>query len=258
MLTWFTGIMVFIFGTSLGSFMNVCIYRIPRSMSVLNPRRSLCPHCNTSIKFYDNIPILSYFLLKRQCRVCHKPISVRYPLVEMISGFFALFTVLKFGMTAEALIYYAFIASLMVITYIDLDHQIIPDVITLPGIPLFFLGSLVIPSISIKDAVLGILIGGGSLFAVAWGYHLMTKKEGMGGGDIKLLAMIGTLTGWKGVLFTIFFSSAVGTLSGLLLMLREKKGMKLAIPFGPFLSLGAITYIFFGSQIIDWYVNLLK
>jgi len=161
-------------------------------------------------------------------------------------------------MTVEALIYYLFIASLMVITYIDLDYQIIPDVITLPGIPLFFLCSFVVPSISLKDAVLGLLIGGGSLMAIAWGYHLLTKKEGMGGGDIKLLAMIGGFIGWKGVLFTIFFSSAVGTVSGLLLMLREKKGMKLAIPFGPFLSLGAIAYIFFGPEIIGWYVGLLR
>jgi leader peptidase (prepilin peptidase)/N-methyltransferase len=258
MLAWFTGMVVFIFGACIGSFMNVCIYRLPRSMSVLNPRRSVCPHCSHPIKFYDNIPVVSYAILKGQCRNCHKPISMRYPTVEMISGIFALFTVLKFGLTPIALVYFIFIASLIVITYIDMDYQIIPDVITLPGIPLFFLGSLIIPSVALKDAVLGLLIGGGSLFLIAWGYHLMTKKEGMGGGDIKLLAMIGALIGWKGVLFTIFFSSAVGTISGLLLMFREKKGMKLAIPFGPFLSLGAIAYIFFGPQIIGWYVNLLR
>jgi leader peptidase (prepilin peptidase)/N-methyltransferase len=146
----------------------------------------------------------------------------------------------------------------MVITFIDLDYQIIPDVIALPGIVLFFIGSFFIPSVSIKDSILGLLIGGGSLFAVAWVYYFITKKEGMGGGDIKLLAMIGAIIGWKGVLFTIFFSSVIGTLSGLLVMLSEKKGMKLAIPFGPFLSIGAITYIFLGPQIINGYVNLLK
>jgi len=227
-------------------------------MSVLVPRRSICPHCNTPIKFYDNIPVISYFILKRRCRACHQTISVRYPIVELISGLFALVTVMKFGITVEALVYYAFITSLMVITFIDLDHQIIPDVIALPGIVIFFLGSFLIPSVSVIDAVLGLLIGGGSLFAIAWGYYFLTKKEGMGGGDIKLLAMIGGLIGWKGVLFTIFFSSAVGTLSGLLVMLSEKKGMKLAIPFGPFLSLGAIAHIFLGPQLINWYLNLLK
>jgi leader peptidase (prepilin peptidase)/N-methyltransferase len=176
--------------------------------------------------------------------------------VEIAGGFFALCTFLKFGFTFEALIYYAFIASLLVITYIDIDHQIIPDIITLPGIPLCFLASFLLPTMTYKDAVFGLLLGGGSLFIIAWTYQLIRKKEGMGGGDIKLLAMIGALIGWKGVLFTIFFSSAVGTLSGILLMLNEKKGMKLAIPFGPFLSLGAISHIFFGHLIIRWYLNL--
>lgn len=175
-----------------------------------------------------------------------------------MAGFFAVLTALKFGITVDALIYYAFIASLIVITYIDIDHQIIPDVITLPGIPIFLLASLLIPNVTVWESVIGLLVGGGTLLLIAWGYHLLTKKEGMGGGDIKLLAMIGALIGWKGVLFTIFFSSALGTASGLLLMLNEKKGMKLAIPFGPFLSLAAITYIFFGVPIIEWYLNLLR
>jgi leader peptidase (prepilin peptidase)/N-methyltransferase len=163
-----------------------------------------------------------------------------------------------FGATLEAIVYFAFIAALVVVTFIDLDHRIIPDVITLPGIIIFFLASVALPSLSHKDSLFGLLVGGGSLLAVAWIYSLITKKEGMGGGDIKLLAMIGALIGWKGVLFTIFISSAVGTFVGLLTMLRTRKDMKLAIPFGPFLSIGAITYIFFGPAMIYWYLNLLR
>jgi leader peptidase (prepilin peptidase)/N-methyltransferase len=246
----------FIFGMCIGSFLNVCIYRVPTAKSIIDPRRSICPSCGNNIAFYDNIPVLSYLILKRRCRHCKAPISLRYPLVEIASGFFALCIFLRYGLTFEALIYYAFIASLLVITFIDIDHQIIPDIITLPGIPLCFLASFLLPAMTYKDAIFGLFLGGGSLFIVAWVYHLIRKKEGMGGGDIKLLAMIGALIGWKGVLFTIFFASALGTLSGILLMLNEKKGMKLAIPFGPFLSLGAISYIFFGRLIIRWYLNL--
>jgi leader peptidase (prepilin peptidase)/N-methyltransferase len=155
------------------------------------------------------------------------------------------------------LVYFVFIAVLLVITYIDIDHRIIPDILSLPGIPIFFLGSFILADVSWVDALIGILVGGGSLFAVAWGYYLLTRKEGMGGGDIKLLAMIGALIGWKGVLFTIFASSAIGTIAGIITMLYTKKGLKLAVPFGPFLAIGAIIYIFFGPQIIQWYITLL-
>jgi leader peptidase (prepilin peptidase)/N-methyltransferase len=249
-------ILIFMFGTCIGSFLNVCIYRIPSSKSVISPMRSICPACGAPIRFYDNIPVLSYFILRARCRHCDARISLRYPLVEMASGLFALCSFLQFGFTVEALIYYAFIASLLVITFIDIDHQIIPDVITLPGIPLCFLASFLLPTVTLKDSIIGLLLGGGSLFVVAWAYELIRKKEGMGGGDVKLLAMVGALIGWKGVLFTIFFSSAVGTLSGVLLMLAQKRDMKLAIPFGPFLSLGAISHIFFGHLIIRWYLDL--
>jgi leader peptidase (prepilin peptidase)/N-methyltransferase len=254
----YVDIAIFLFGMCLGSFMNVCIYRLPGSQSLINPRRSVCPHCDTPIAYYDNIPVISYIFLRGRCRACRGTIALRYPLVELMSGFFALCAVLKFGLTIEALVTYAFIAALIVVTYIDIDHQIIPDVITLPGIPIFFLASFVMSTITVKDAAIGMVIGGGSLFSVAWAYQLIKKKEGMGGGDIKLLAMIGAVIGWKGVLFTIFSSSAIGTISGLLVMLKEKEGMKLAIPFGPFLSIGAIAYIFFGDPIIAWYLNLLR
>ena len=250
-------IYVFIVGLCVGSFLNVCIYRLPASQSIARPR-SKCPECGTLIAFYDNIPLFSYLWLKGRCRHCRVRIGLRYPTIELLGGLFALATYLKFGLSVDALIYFAFIASMLVVTFIDLDHRIIPDVITLPGIPICFAASFALPSINFKAALLGILVGGGSLYLVAWVYSLITKKEGMGGGDIKLLAMMGGLVGWQGVAFTIFVSSLVGTLSGFAVMLQSRKGMKLAIPFGPFLAIGAITYIFFGTRLINWYFNILR
>jgi leader peptidase (prepilin peptidase)/N-methyltransferase len=252
-----TEVFVFIFGICIGSFLNVCIYRLPEKKSIVHPR-SMCPACGTLIRFYDNIPILSYLVLKGKCRQCSEGISFRYPVIEFISGIFAVGVYIKFGLGFEALIYYTFIAVLLAITFIDIDHQIIPDIISLPGIPIFFAASLALPNITLVESILGILIGGGSLWLVAQAYYLLTRKEGMGGGDIKLLAMMGALIGWKGVLFTIFSASAVGTLAGMLVMLKTRKSMKLKIPFGPFLAIGAITYIFFGPQLIAWYFNLLR
>ena len=256
MLTYLIEVSIFIFGLCIGSFLNVCIYRLPASKSIVHPR-SMCSNCGTLIAAYDNIPVLSYLWLKGRCRHCQIKISLRYPMVELLGGLFALGTFLKFGLTLEALIYYLFFAALLIVTFIDLDHRIIPNVITLPGIPICFAASFALPTITYREALLGILIGGGSLFLVAWIYSLITKKEGMGGGDIKLLAMMGAIVGWQGVLFTIFLASLVGTLAGLAAMLQSRKGMKLAVPFGPFLSIGSITYIFFGTPLIAWYFNLL-
>jgi len=255
MLTHLIEILIFIFGICIGSFLNVCIYRLPASKSIINPARSICPNCGNIIRFYDNIPVLSYLWLKRKCRYCNSPIAFRYFLIELTGGFFSLCIYFKFGITIEAFLYYALISSLLVITFIDIDHQIIPDVITLPGIPIFFFASFAFAAITCKDSLLGILAGGGSLLLIAVTYNFLTKKEGMGGGDIKLLAMIGAALGWKGVFFTIFIGSAIGTLVGIILMLRTRRGLKLAIPFGPFLSMGAIIYIFFGSSIISWYLK---
>jgi len=254
---YFVEVFTFIFGLCIGSFLNVCIFRLPASKSIIHPRSS-CPSCGKQIRFYDNIPVLSYLLLKGRCRDCQEPLSMRYPIVEILGGLFALGAYVKYGLSIEALIYFVFIAVLLVITFIDIDHQIIPDIITLPGIPIFFIAGFVLPRINLIDSFLGILVGGGSLLLVAWVYNLITKKEGMGGGDIKLLAMIGAVTGWQGVLFTIFVASAVGTLSGILVMLKARKSMRLAIPFGPFLAIGGIAYIFFGPQLVYWYFGLLR
>jgi leader peptidase (prepilin peptidase)/N-methyltransferase len=178
--------------------------------------------------------------------------------VEIMGGAFAVLTYLKFGFSLDGLVLYTFVVLLLIITFIDIDYQIIPDVISLPGIPVGFAASFTVSTVTTRASLLGILIGGGILYLIAWGYHLLTKKEGMGGGDIKLLAMIGAFIGWQGVLFTIFLASAVGTLSGVLVMLHQKKGLKLAIPFGPFLSIGAISYVFMGPELISWYFDLLS
>ena len=247
---------VFLFGLIIGSFLNVCIFRLPRSKSIVFPG-SMCTQCGAKIPFYDNIPVLSYLWLKGKCRFCKATISPRYPLVEFISALMATSLFLRFGISLETPVYYVFFASLIVITFIDIDHHIIPDIISLPGIPVFFAASFILSVISPLDSLIGILAGGGSLYAVAWVYTAITKKEGMGGGDIKLLAMIGAAIGWKGVIFTIFVSSTLGSAIGIIIMTVTQKNMKLIIPFGPFLSMGAMVYIFFGPELIHWYLNLL-
>jgi len=246
---------IFIFGMCIGSFLNVCIYRLPSSKSIINPSRSICPNCNGVIQFYDNIPVFSYLWLKGRCRHCNAPISLRYPLVELIAGIVAINVYFMLGLTLEGVVYFVFISSLLVITFIDIDHKIIPDVITLPGIPAGLAASFVLSGITFKASILGVLIGGGSLLLVAWTYSLVTRKEGMGGGDIKLLAMIGAFIGWKGVIFTIFVASVAGTFVGITLMLLKGKNLKFELPFGPFLSIGAISFIFFGERVLFWYFN---
>jgi leader peptidase (prepilin peptidase)/N-methyltransferase len=177
-------------------------------------------------------------------------------MIEIMTGLFALCVALKFGLNLTALAHFIFIAVLTVITYIDLDHFIIPDVLSLPGIPVFFLLSFLNPQMNWLDSLIGILVGGGILYLIAFLYTLVTGKEGMGGGDIKLLAMIGAFVGLKGVVFTIFVSSLIGTISGLVIMIAKGKDFKLKIPFGPFLAIGAISYVFFGNYMIRWYFNM--
>ena len=247
----------FVFGVCVGSFLNVCIYRIPAGLSIVRPG-SHCPRCDTTIAFYDNVPIFSYLLLGGKCRNCKVPISLRYPLVELLTGLLASMCLWRFGPTFLGLTAFVFVAVLVVVTFIDVDHRIIPDVISLPGIPLFFFISLANPYLTWLESVWGIVIGGGILFTVAWGYQMMTGRDGMGGGDIKLLAMIGAMVGWKGVVFTLFAASVIGAMVGLFAMIRAGKDMRLAIPFGPFLSAGAILFLFFGNELIFWYVSVLN
>ena len=253
---WINGYVLFI-GMCVGSFLNVCIHRLPKEgASIISPP-SACPECGASIRWYDNIPVISYLLLRGRCRGCKTPISIRYPIVEMITGLFALITWMQYGLTPATLIYFLFIASLLVITFIDIDLQIIPDIISLPGIPIGFAASFLLPDPGWLDSLIGIAAGGGILFSVMWGYQAITGTQGMGFGDVKLLAMIGGFIGWKGILFTIMASSLIGTVVGGLAMIKSGKGMKTRIPFGPFIAAGAILYLFLGPQIIHWYFNLL-
>lgn len=250
-------IWVLLVGMAVGSFLNVCIHRLPRSLSLLSPP-SMCPSCRSKIPFYDNVPIFAYLWLRGRCRYCGASISLRYPVVELVSGLFAVALFARHGFSWDSLFLFGLVAALLVVTFVDIDHQIIPDVITLPGIPVGFLSSFILGHITYKESLIGIILGGGLLLSVAWGYYLLTKREGMGGGDIKLLAMIGAFLGWKGVIFTVFAASAIGTAAGLAVALRTGGGRKLAIPFGPFLSLGALLYLFFGTQILGWYAALMR
>lgn len=240
----FLDVFVFVFGAVVGSFLSVCIYRLPDGLSIVFPS-SHCTACDKPVRPYDNIPLISYLCLRGRCRDCGARISWRYPLVELLAAVSALTLFRHFGLAWPALIYFVFIAALIVITFIDLEHQIIPDIITLPGIPLFFLAGVFILKVPFLDALLGVLIGGGSLYAIAKGYQLLTGREGMGGGDIKLLAMIGGLLGWQSLIFIVFTSSLLGAIVGLVTILIKGADMKYAIPFGPFLSLAAVGFIFF-------------
>jgi len=244
-----------VFGALVGSFLNVCIFRLPKEESIVWPG-SHCPHCKNAIKFYDNIPVVSYFLLRGRCRYCKGSISLQYPLVEGITALSSLFLIIKFGPSLSYLVYFAFVSALIVITVIDLYHQIIPDVISLPGIGVGLLVSLIIPQITFSNSLIGVLLGGGSLFLVATLYQWLFKREGMGGGDVKLLAMIGAFLGWKAVILTILLSSLIGSVTGITIMVLKGKNFKYAIPFGPFLSLGAVISLFYGKNIINWYLYL--
>lgn len=252
---YFLLICAFVFGAVIGSFLNVCIYRIPAGQSIVSPPSS-CPDCGRRIRWYENIPILSYLFLLGRCAGCKKPISIRYPLVEALNGLLFVLIFYSFGFSWATPVYSLFVSMLVVITFIDLDHQIIPDMISLPGIGIGFACSFLIPWVGWLDSLLGIVLGGGLLLLIAMGYEYLAKREGMGGGDIKLLAMLGAFMGWKAIFPIVFIASLVGTLIGVPVMLLGKKDTKLALPFGPFLSFAAIIYLLWGDEIVTWYLNL--
>ena len=249
----FMNILVFVFGAAVGSFLNVCIYRLPAKTSIVKPS-SRCPSCGHPIRYRDNLPIISFILLGGKCRDCKSRISLRYPLVELITAALALILFIKFNLSLTFLVFFVFTAVLIVITFIDLDHQIIPDILTLPGIPLFFLAAVFIVKVPWLEALIGLLVGGGVLFIIAFVYELISKREGMGGGDIKLLAMIGGFLGWKSLVFILLFSSLTGAIIGIAVMTIKKQDMKYAIPFGPFLSAAAIAYIFWGTEFMRFLI----
>lgn len=253
----YEAIVVFIFGCMVGSFLNVCIHRLPRQESIIFPP-SHCPACDAPIRPYDNLPIASYLFLRGRCRSCSAHISPRYPLVEAMTGAVAVAVLAHEGLSVHFAVGFVFLAALIVITFVDFDHQIIPDVISLPAIPLGLLAAVLPGPPSWQQSLIGIALGGGSLWAVAEGYYRATGREGMGGGDIKLMAMIGAFLGWKAVPVTLMLGSFAGSLVGLSLILVHGRDSRVPIPFGPFLAAGAAASYFFGDELIRWYVDLSR
>ncbi len=249
-------IVVFLFGALVGSFLNVCIHRLPREESVAWPG-SHCPECRRPIAPYDNIPLLSYLLLGGRCRSCRAPIPLRYPLVEMANAFGWVAIVAYFGWGWEAAAYAAFYSALLVITGTDLSHTIIPDSVTLPGIVVGVISAATILPVGLMNSLLGVLIGGGLLWGLAVVSPYLFGKEGMGGGDIKLLGMVGAFLGWRPALLTIMIGALVGSVLGLSLIAFKILRRDEYIPFGPFLALGALISLFFHQHILDWYWSFL-
>jgi leader peptidase (prepilin peptidase)/N-methyltransferase len=246
-------ILAAILGVCVGSFLNVCIHRLPRGQSLASPP-SRCPKCGRPLRWYHNIPIVSWLVLGGRCAHCRAPISLQYPIVELVT---ALIWVLIVWMTpvgwllASRLV---FATALIVLFMIDLEHQLLPNVITLPGIVAGFVFSFVAPP-GPANSAFGILVGGGVLYAIAAAYYLFRKEEGMGMGDVKMLAMVGAFLGWRAVLLTLVLSSFAGAVIGMVMMGLQKGTMRYALPFGTFLAVGALIAMLFGEAMLSWYLG---
>jgi leader peptidase (prepilin peptidase)/N-methyltransferase len=248
-------ILIFSLGLIVGSFSNVCIYRIPRNESIIYPA-SHCPKCSTKIKPVDNIPLLSYILLKGRCRNCGSKISIQYPVVEFLTGLIYLIIYLTYGLSIQSLVYIILASALVIIAFIDLQEQIIPDVISLPGIVVGLILSFIVPYISFINSALGALVGGGIILIIAGVGSIIFKKEAMGGGDVKLTAMIGAFLGWRYTIISLFLGFFLGALIGIILIMTRIKKREDAIPFGPFIALGSIITFLWGEKIIAWYLGI--
>lgn len=235
--------LAFLVGLAVGSFLNVVITRLPRDERVA-AGRSRCPACGVTLAWRDNIPLLSYFLLKGRCRVCEAPIPWRYPLVEALSGALALALWLKFPGSPLLLVYGPFTAILVALTFLDLEHFWLPDRLTYPGIALGLALSLALPHLSFKNALAGAALGGLSFYLIAWGYRRLTGREGLGGGDVKLMAMIGAFLGVEALPWVVLISALLGSVAGLWAALKSKQGVHTPIPYGPFLGAAAIICVF--------------
>lgn len=276
--TWLLLLFAFLFGSTVGSFLNVVIARVPKGQSVVHPR-SRCPRCEKPISGFDNIPILSWLILRGRCRRCGLPISPRYPLVELASGLLAIAAVRHFGPTFHAVAVFAFLAALVSLTYIDLDHWLLPRSITIPFIAVGLLASLLPGAPGIVSSAMGAAAGFAGFVLVGWLAEKILKKEALGGGDVWLLAMIGAWLGIRSILPVVLLASLQGAIiGGILLLLARRKSRSTAmpppkptgdeeiddwtppegaVPFGPFLALAAGEYLFFGEALVDWYLNLL-
>jgi leader peptidase (prepilin peptidase)/N-methyltransferase len=266
---------VFTFGAVIGSFLNVCVHRMPLEQSIVTPP-SHCPHCNAHIRWTDNIPLVSYIMLRGKCRHCGAKITPRYFLVELLTAVLFLLMWLKLTewdhppvhgiYLLKGPIYWMVIAGLIVATFIDFEHYIIPNEITFGGLIIGLLLSAVYPplmdadtvKLSLLRSVLGAVVGGLSLLTVAVVGEMIFRKEAMGMGDVKLLAAIGAFFGWQSALFTILVSSLLGGVVGLVLIVGRRKGWESRIPYGPYIAFGAMLWMFCGHEIIHWYLSFIR
>jgi leader peptidase (prepilin peptidase)/N-methyltransferase len=239
-------------GLCIGSFLNVVIARLPEGRSIAYPG-SACPRCGAPIRWYDNLPVLSFLLLRARCRACRSPIAWRYPLVESTTAVLFVLAYLHFGVNLRLVTALALLSTLIAITGIDLDHQIIPDVLSLPGIALGLLAALGPGGIGWMGSVLGMVVGGGVFVVIIAGSTLVLGQPGMGVGDVKLGAMLGAFLGWQFALLGILLSVLIGGPLAAALLATGRKGRKDPLPFGPFLSLGGIVSLLWGDAILTWY-----
>ena len=240
-------------GAIIGSFLNVCIYRLPLRKSIVWPGSS-CPHCGRALTWYENVPVVSFLTLRGECRTCHARIGVRYPIVEALTA--AMFALAWWYYGPSALLVSRLIlgCALIVLFAIDLEHHLLPNAITLPGIVVGFALSFVTEP-GWQASLIGILVGGGVLFAIAEAYYRVRHEEGLGMGDVKMLAMVGAFIGWKLTLLTLMMASFSGTIIGLLLIVTKRGGMKYALPFGTFLALGSLAAMLAGDPLVNWYAG---
>lgn len=255
----FIKIYAFILGIIFGSFFNVCIFRIPEKQSVLNPP-SHCPNCNTRLKPMDLVPLLSYLLSGRKCRYCKEEISIRYAIVELLTGLLFLLVYNKYLLNMETIYYLVLISLLIIITFIDMDHYIIPDGLVILGSIFAIIFNLVFKVITIKESLIGAIICGGGVLTIVYLIELIIKKEVMGGGDIKLFAMIGLFLGVKNSLLVALISVYVGAIFGIISIIynkMKKQKFNSMIPYGPFISIGTLIVMLYGGNIINWYMNFI-
>jgi leader peptidase (prepilin peptidase)/N-methyltransferase len=253
---WLELLTITVVGLCIGSFLNVCAYRLPLGESVVHPR-SRCTSCGRTLTWFDNLPVVSWVVLGGRCRTCRNPVSWMYPAVEIVTALVFVVTYLTYGLTLLSLVRVIFGCALIVLFVTDLQHKILPNVITLPGIVIGFLCSLFLPP-GWVSSLIGVLVGGGVLFAIAEAYYRVRGQEGLGMGDVKLLAMIGAFLGWKLVLLTLVFASFTGSLAGGVLIASGRGDMKYALPFGTFLAVGALLAATWGNPIADWYFGFYQ
>jgi len=251
---WYPVVVAFVFGAVVGSFLNVVIYRLPLGRSIVRPG-SHCPGCKAPVAWYDNIPMVSYVFLGGKCRRCKTRISPRYPLVELISAMVAAGVVWRYGLTLQAAWIYAFVAIMLAVTLIDWDHQIIPDPLSLGGVVLGWVGAAVCLDVGLVQSLVGSLVGAGVILAIAGLYKVVRKVDGMGGGDVKLMAMIGAFLGWQMVFPVLFVAALFGSLYGAWLVRSGGDG-KTAVAFGSFLAPAACVMMFAGQRLLELYLGL--